>query len=36
MKLEEQERPEREADQRQKQAEELQLTREKNQESFRP
>jgi hypothetical protein len=36
VKLEEQERPEKEANQRKKEADDLQVTREKNQKSFRP
>jgi hypothetical protein len=36
MKLEEQERPEKEATQRKKEADDLEVTREKNQKSFRP
>jgi hypothetical protein len=36
VKLEEQERPEKEANQRKKEADALEVTREKNQKSFRP
>jgi hypothetical protein len=36
LKLEEQERPEREANQRKKEADDLEVTREKNQKAFRP
>jgi hypothetical protein len=36
VKLEEQERPEKEADQKRKLADDLEVTREKNQKSFRP